>query len=78
MLQADLNTWIGAPESELVLAWGVPAGGYEADDGSKIIEYILDFGNNSGYERRRVQSRFLFFGHHYRDGWRTQSLSCGI
>ena len=53
------NTWIGRPESDLVLSWGAPTQSYEIN-GNKFITYLNDGGNavffmyGSAYSVRRT------------------------
>lgn len=38
--EANLDTWIGKSEKELVTAWGIPDKQYQLDQNTKMISYI--------------------------------------
>jgi len=50
--QASLRSWVGAPEGELIAAWGVPDKVYELADGAKVVEFVhVEEYTTGGYTR---------------------------
>jgi len=48
--ETKLNTWVGASESALIAAWGVPDKEYHTSDGKKAVAYVKkDTVQSGGY-----------------------------
>lgn len=47
--QKDVESWMGAPRSELLSRWGVPDAEADIGDGNQLVTYKLPWGSYGQY-----------------------------